>query len=45
MHSNNANPWWKKLGWLLLIWACSVGVLVVVAWLMRIVMNAVGLSS
>jgi len=24
------NPWWRKLGWLILIWCCSVAALGVV---------------
>lgn len=38
-------PWWKKLGWLVLIWAASVATLAAVAWLIRLVMTAVGMSS
>ena len=39
------NPWWKKLGWLILIWSASVAALGVVAYLLRLLMNAAGLSS
>ena len=36
-------PWWKKLGWLLLIWASGVATLAVVAGLIRLMMRAQGL--
>jgi hypothetical protein len=39
------DPWWKKLGWLVLIWAASVAALRVVAWLIRLLMHAAGLTS
>jgi hypothetical protein len=46
MDSRRQNdPWWKKLGWLILIWAASVTALGVVAWLMRLLMRAAGLTS
>jgi hypothetical protein len=37
--------WWKRLGWLVLIWAASVAALGVVAMLIRLLMRAAGLSS
>lgn len=36
--------WWKRLGWLALIWAASVATLGALAYLLRILMNAVGLT-
>jgi len=39
------SPWWKKLGWLVLIWAASVAALAVVAGLLRLLMNAAGLTE
>jgi hypothetical protein len=36
--------WWKRLGWLVLLWAASVATLGVLAALLRILMNAVGLT-
>lgn len=36
---------WKRLGWLVLLWALSVGTLGAVAYLLRLFMNAAGLSS
>lgn len=36
--------WWRKLAWLIAIWAASVLALGAVAWLMRVVMRAVGMS-
>jgi len=38
-------PLRKRLGWLVLIWAASVLALGAVAWLMRLLMNAVGLET
>lgn len=35
--------WWKKLGWLVLIWATSVATLGVLAWSIRLLMHAAGL--
>lgn len=37
-------PWWKKLGWLLLIWAAGVVALGVVAGLIRLAMSAADLT-
>ncbi len=37
--------WWKRLGWLVLIWAASVAALGVVAYGIRLIMNAVGLTA
>ncbi|EJN17641.1 hypothetical protein PMI35_06491 [Pseudomonas sp. GM78] len=38
-------PLWQRLGWLAMIWAGSVGALFIVASLMRMFMNAAGLST
>ncbi|KPU52136.1 hypothetical protein AN403_419 [Pseudomonas fluorescens] len=38
-------PLWQRLGWLTLIWAGSVGALFIVASLMRLFMNAAGLTT
>lgn len=38
-------PLWQRLGWLALIWAGSVMALFIVATLMRMFMNAAGLST
>ncbi|WP_064621357.1 DUF2474 domain-containing protein [Pseudomonas sp. GR 6-02] len=38
-------PLWQRLGWLALIWTGSVGALFIVATLMRMFMNAAGLST
>lgn len=37
--------WLKRLGWLLAIWTASVAVLGLMAWLIRLLMNAVGLTA
>ncbi|GGX28807.1 hypothetical protein GCM10007242_39010 [Pigmentiphaga litoralis] len=36
-------PWWKRMGWLLLIWGGSVAALGVVAWLFRMLMRSAGM--
>jgi hypothetical protein len=38
-------PLWQRLGWLALIWVGSVGALFIVASLMRMFMNAAGLTT
>jgi hypothetical protein len=38
-------PWWKRVGWLLLIWLLSVGALALVAAILKIVMRVAGLSE
>ncbi|SFB00738.1 Protein of unknown function [Collimonas sp. OK607] len=35
---------WKRFGWLVLLWALSVGTLGAVAYLLRLFMHAAGLS-
>jgi hypothetical protein len=40
-----APPLWKKFGWLVTIWAGSVLALGVVAMLIRLVMNAAGMTA
>ncbi|MCC2595562.1 DUF2474 domain-containing protein [Pusillimonas sp. MFBS29] len=37
--------WIRRLGWLLGIWAASIAVLALVAYLLRLVMNAVGMTA
>lgn len=43
-HADSA-PFWKRLLWLAVIWLASVLLLGVFAYFMRMVMNAVGLST
>lgn len=38
-------PLWQRLGWLVLIWSGSVLALGLVSYLLRLAMNAAGLSS
>jgi len=38
-------PLWKRMTWLVLIWAASVLALGVVAWLLRQAMTAAGLTA
>ena len=39
------SPWWKKLAWLILIWASGVALLGAIAWLLRWLMQAAGLVA
>ena len=38
-------PWWKRVGWLLLLWLLGVGVLGVVAVVLKLAMHLAGLAS
>jgi hypothetical protein len=38
-------PVWRRLGWLLILWAASVAALGVFAWLLRGVMSLVGMTA
>jgi hypothetical protein len=38
-------PWWKKLLWLIVIWAFSVAALALVAYGMKLLMRSAGLSG
>ncbi len=40
-----AGPWWKRVGWLLLIWCAGVAALAVFAFGLRLLMRAAGLSA
>lgn len=42
---NDARPWWKKLAWLVVLWTASVAALAAVAWLIRVVMTSVGMTT
>lgn len=42
---NDPRPWWKKLGWLVLIWIASVTALAFFAWLLRLFMQAAGMRG
>lgn len=37
--------WWKRLGWLVVIWSASVTALALAAFLMRLLMRSAGLSN
>jgi hypothetical protein len=43
--SDTRSPWWKRVGWLVLIWTCSVVALGLFAYVIKILMNAAGLST
>lgn len=35
----------QRLGWLVLIWGCSIAALGLVAWLMRLLMGLAGMTT
>ena len=37
--------WWRRLAWLAGLWAGSVLALALLAWLLRLLMSAAGLST
>ena len=39
------SPWWKRLGWLIVIWSASVSALALAAWLMRVLMRSAGMGN
>lgn len=39
------SPWWKRLGWLIVIWSASVTALALAAWLMRLLMRSAGMGN
>jgi hypothetical protein len=43
--ARDARPWWKKLGWLVLIWCLSVAALAVVALFFKLLMRAAGMTN
>lgn len=43
MPSNRS--WWRRIGWLIAIWTASVAALAVVAYFLRLLMHAAGLSA
>lgn len=38
-------PWGKRIAWLIGLWAVSVAVLGLVAYLLRLIMEAVGMTA
>jgi hypothetical protein len=45
MGAEPERSWWKRIGWLLLIWIASVAALGFVAAMLRLVMRGVGMTS
>lgn len=45
MATGRARLWLRRVGWLVLIWAASVSALGVASWVMRMLMDAAGLSA
>ncbi len=41
----NRTPWWQRVGWLFVLWAASVGALTGVAYAIRMLMHAAGLTT
>jgi hypothetical protein len=39
------NPLWQRLAWLVVIWCASVATLALVAYLLRLFMNAAGMET
>lgn len=39
------SSWGRRVAWLLGIWAASVGALALAAWLLRLVMDFVGMTA
>ncbi|EJF90474.1 DUF2474 domain-containing protein [Bartonella tamiae] len=37
--------WFKRIGWLVLIWGGSIGALAVVALIFRVIMHLIGMTS
>lgn len=42
--AERSGSWWRRLAWLILIWSASVAALGVVAWAIRLLMDAAGLT-
>ncbi|EPF6503389.1 MULTISPECIES: DUF2474 domain-containing protein [Klebsiella/Raoultella group] len=38
-------PWWKRIGWMVVIWAASVMALAIVASIFRLLMLAAGMKT
>lgn len=45
MTGQRSPGFWKRLGWLVLIWSCSVAALTLAAALIRLVMRSVGVGA
>lgn len=45
MGAEPERSWWKRIGWLLLIWSASVAALGLVAAMLKLVMRAIGMTS
>jgi len=45
MDAEPGRRWWRRIGWLLLIWSASVAALALVAAMLKLVMRAVGMAS
>lgn len=43
--TNTPSTLTQRLGWLVLIWACSIASLGLVAWLMRLLMGLAGMTT
>ena len=44
-NSEPYGPWWKRIGWLLLIWLLGVGALGAVALVLKLLTRLTGLAS
>ncbi|HQR52128.1 MAG TPA: DUF2474 family protein [Burkholderiales bacterium] len=44
MHDRSPGRWLARIGWLVVFWIAGVAALAVVAWLVKLGMNAAGMS-
>jgi len=45
MHDRSPCKWLVRIGWLVVLWIAGVAALAVVAWLVKLGMNAAGMSG
>ena len=45
MAAGTGRPWLRRLAWLVGIWVASVSLLALVAYILRLIMNAVGMTA
>lgn len=45
MHDRSPGKWLVRIGWLLVLWLAGVAALAAIAWLVRLAMNAAGMSA
>jgi hypothetical protein len=45
MAAQTERNWWKRVGWLILIWGASVAALALVAAMLKLAMRGIGMTS